>query len=82
MLVGAEAPVSFFAYPGKPGYCAPEGCEIVYLAHADEDGARAIVDLADALGAPAKPLARALDLPALPTGALDVVRRRAQPSPI
>ena len=42
VLVGAEAPVSFFAYPGKPGYCAPEGCEIVYLAHADEDGARAV----------------------------------------
>jgi acetolactate synthase-1/2/3 large subunit len=72
-LVGAEAPVSFFAYPGKPGYCAPDGCEVVYLAHADEDGAKALINLADALGAPDKPLTRApLDLPELPTGALDV----------
>ncbi|MGA2494358.1 MAG: acetolactate synthase large subunit [Roseiarcus sp.] len=51
VLIGAEAPVSFFAYPGKPSYCAPDGCEIVYLAHADEDGAKATIDLADALGA-------------------------------
>jgi acetolactate synthase-1/2/3 large subunit len=73
VLVGAEAPVSFFAYPGKPGSCAPEGCEIVYLAHADEDGAKAALDLADALGAPGKPSTRApLALPDLPTGALDV----------
>ncbi|MGO4869331.1 MAG: acetolactate synthase large subunit [Roseiarcus sp.] len=71
ILVGAEPPVSFFAYPGKPSFCAPETCAIAYLAHADEDGARAMRDLADALGAPAKPPARApLQLPGLPTGAL------------
>ena len=72
VLIGAEAPVSFFAYPGKPGYCAPEGCEIVYLAHADEDGAQATIDLADALGASDSPVRAALALPASPTGALDV----------
>ena len=71
VLIGAEAPVSFFAYPGKPSYCAPDGCEIVYLAHADEDGAKATIDLADALGAPDKPARAALALPSLPTGALD-----------
>jgi acetolactate synthase I/II/III large subunit len=72
VLVSAEAPVSFFAYPGKPSYCAPEGCEIVYLAHADEDGAKASIDLAAALGASGSPVRAALALPALPTGALDV----------
>jgi acetolactate synthase-1/2/3 large subunit len=71
VLIGAEAPVSFFAYPGKPSYCAPDGCEIVYLAHADEDGAKATIDLADALGASDKPARAALALPSLPTGALD-----------
>ena len=72
VLVGAEAPVSFFAYPGKPGSCTPAGCEVVYLAHADEDCARAAIDLADAVGAPMRPARAALDLPGLPTGALDV----------
>ncbi len=84
VLVGGEAPVSFFAYPGKPGYCAPEGCEIVYLAHADEDGARALLDLADALGASGQPTRAAFELPGLPTGALDlsaVVRTIAHYSP-
>ncbi len=85
VLVGAEAPVSFFAYPGKPGCCAPDGCKIVYLAHADEDGARATIDLADALGTPGKPPMRApLDVPSLPTGALDasaVVRTIAHLTP-
>jgi acetolactate synthase-1/2/3 large subunit len=72
VLVGAEAPVSFFAYPGKPGDCTPAGCEIVYLAHADEDSARAAFDLADAVGATMRPARAALDLPALPSGALNV----------
>jgi acetolactate synthase-1/2/3 large subunit len=83
-LVGAEAPVSFFAYPGKPGYCAPEGCEIVYLAHADEDGAKALIDLADALGARDQPARAPLELPALSSGALDlsaVVRTIAHLTP-
>jgi len=71
VLIGAEAPVSFFAYPGKPSYCAPDSCEIVYLAHADEDGAKATIDLADALGASDKPARAALALPSLPTGVLD-----------
>ena len=77
VLVGAEAPVSFFAYPGKPSYCAPDGCEIVYLAHADEDGAKATIDLADALGAPDKPRARALAAHPADRRARRLRRRRA-----
>lgn len=72
VLVGSRPPVSFFAYPGKPGWCAPEGCAIDYLAHPHEDGARALLDLADALDAPAASWMRlSLELPDLPSGPLD-----------
>ena len=39
IFVGAKPPVSFFAYPGKPSWCAPEGSNLSYLAHAHQDGA-------------------------------------------
>ena len=29
VLVGTRPPVSFFAYPGKPSWCTPEGCRIL-----------------------------------------------------
>jgi acetolactate synthase-1/2/3 large subunit len=52
VLVGAKPPVSFFAYPGKPSWCLPEGAEVLYLSHPHEDGVGALEALADALGAP------------------------------
>jgi acetolactate synthase-1/2/3 large subunit len=55
ILVGAKPPVSFFAYPGKPSWCVPDGAQIHYLAHAHEDGLAALEALAGALGAPAQP---------------------------
>jgi len=71
ILVGSKPPVSFFAYPGKPSWCAPEGCEFAVLAHPHEDGAQALENLADGLGAPARsPVRMPLQLPDLPTGAL------------
>src|SRR5258706_10253533 len=42
ILIGASPPVSFFAYPGKPSWCTPEDCKILYLAHANEDGTAAV----------------------------------------
>ena len=51
ILVGSKPPVSFFAYPGKPSWCTPEGCEILHLAHEHEDGPSALAALVDALGA-------------------------------
>jgi len=60
ILVGAKPPVSFFAYPGKPSWCLPDGAAIHYLAHAHEDGVGALTDLADALGAPRTGIATAL----------------------
>jgi acetolactate synthase-1/2/3 large subunit len=51
ILVGAKAPVAFFAYPGKPGWLAPEGCEILTLATVDEDPAPALESVAGRIGA-------------------------------
>jgi len=71
ILVGAQAPVSFFAYPGKPSWCVPEGCRITYLAQPHEDQVGALRALAEALGAPAQAVKRAkAQRPDLPTGAL------------
>ncbi len=56
VLVGAAAPVGFFAYPGKPGRLYPPDCTIHVLARPDQDGPAALGALADALGArPASP---------------------------
>jgi acetolactate synthase I/II/III large subunit len=73
ILVGAKPPVTFFAYPGKPSWPTPEGCEIMVLAHAHEDGTAALEDLADALNAPLAPAnVAALTAPTLPaSGKLD-----------
>jgi acetolactate synthase I/II/III large subunit len=72
VLIGAKPPVSFFAYPGKPSWCTPEGCKIHTLAHAHEDGIGALEALAEAIGAPKEPAARAeLKNPGLPSGNLD-----------
>jgi acetolactate synthase-1/2/3 large subunit len=72
ILVGAQPPVSFFAYPGKPNWCTPEGCRITYLAQPHEDSPGALRALADAVGAPPQPTKRAaLRRPELPAGTLD-----------
>ena len=71
IFVGAKPPVSFFAYPGKPSWCVPEGSHLNYLAHAHQDGAQALAALADTLGAPARsPVRIPLQLPELPNGPL------------
>lgn len=72
ILVGASPPVSFFAYPGKPSWCTPEGCKILYLAHAHEDGTVALEALADAVKAPKQPLHVGVSRkPDVPNGALN-----------
>jgi acetolactate synthase-1/2/3 large subunit len=52
ILVGTAEPVAFFAYPDKPGYLKPEGCNVHVLARPDEDGPRALRELLEMLGAP------------------------------
>ena len=49
ILVGAVAPVGFFAYPGKPGRMYPEDCIVHVLARPDQDGPAALCALADTL---------------------------------
>jgi len=72
VLVGAKAPVSFFAYPGKASWLTPEGCQINVLTHPHEDGVTALEALASNLGAPAEPINVApLEKPDLPSGKLD-----------
>jgi len=74
ILVGASPPVSFFAYPNKPSWCAPEGCKILYLAYPHEDGAVALESVADAIKAP-KELAHigAARKPDVPSGPLNAL---------
>ncbi len=55
ILVGADDPVSFFAYPGKHGQPRPPGAALHVLARRSDDAADALARLADALAAPAVP---------------------------
>ena len=69
VLVGTKPPVSFFAYPGRPSWCTPEGCRILYLTQPHEDGVAALEAVAEALGAPREPAGRAeLKKPELSAG--------------
>ncbi|HEY3798427.1 MAG TPA: acetolactate synthase large subunit [Caulobacteraceae bacterium] len=71
VMVETTEPVAFFAYPDKPSVLVPEGCEALPLAGREQDGAAALNDLADALGAPKEAKVQALKLPdAGPTGVL------------
>lgn len=49
LLVEAERPVSFFAYPGIPSYMTPDNCVEHTLATRAEDGTAALLALADGL---------------------------------
>lgn len=51
ILVGAKAPVAFFAYPNKPSVLTHPGCRIHALVLPGEDVEQALAWLADELGA-------------------------------
>ena len=71
----AKDPVAFFAYPGKPGYLAPDDADLHVLARPEQDAADALARLADELGAP--------DVPRRSTGAPSCRRKgesRRRPS--
>lgn len=71
VVVDSKAPVSFFAYPGKPSYLVPDGCEVHVLSEPSEDGVGALEALSDALGARSTaPKLEAAQRPDLVTGAL------------
>ena len=54
VLVGAKAPVAFFAYPNKPSILTREGCEFIELAGAADDISGALDALVDAVDARSK----------------------------
>ncbi len=70
VLVGARAPVAFFAYPNKPSLLTEEDTPIAELAKVDEDIEAALEALADALDARKTPAAHVAEpfRPGLPTG--------------
>ena len=70
VLVGAMAPVSFFAYPGKASVLTPEGCQVHALADLGDDVTTALEHLADRVAARATPRLHPTVRPVAPTGML------------
>ena len=52
VLVGAGEPVTFFAYPGKPGIATPKDAKTHVLARPENDLVDALAQLAEALNCP------------------------------
>jgi acetolactate synthase I/II/III large subunit len=70
VLAGANVPVAFFAYPGKPSVLIPDECKVTELATVEQDLEHALDALASELGAlntPPAPIAAA-SRPHIPTG--------------
>ena len=58
ILVGASAPVAYFAYPGKDSILTPVECEIHTLARPEEDLVGSLSALGDALSVRSAPAAQ------------------------
>ncbi len=72
ILLGADSPVAFFAYPNVASAIPPQGCEQLLLAGPDQDVEQALELLLEQLDAvDVAPQVCPLELPALPTGELD-----------
>jgi acetolactate synthase-1/2/3 large subunit len=69
ILVGARAPVSYFASPGRKSTPTPEDCEIHAMAREDDDCVTALTALAEALSLDqSRPIAEKAWRPAVPCG--------------
>jgi len=74
ILVGSDAPVSYFAYEGKSSIPTPPSCEIFALAHPNENGIGALVALMEDLSAKsAAASVEKLDRPPEPYGEITLV---------
>jgi len=70
ILAGARAPVSFFAYPGRPSSLVPDDCQLHVLAAGGDDAPGALAALADLVAADAAPTGAPAQRPAIPAGPL------------
>lgn len=71
ILIGASAPVGFFAYPGIPNRLLPPDCRVHVLGRPEHDALAVLRQLAEATGATsAAPQTVQLSDQQLPTGAL------------
>ncbi|GAA3173967.1 acetolactate synthase large subunit [Blastococcus jejuensis] len=70
VLVGAQAPVHFFGYPGVPGHPVPEDCTVHVLSTPDESSVFALRALAAVSGPEAVPAVLERERPELPSGPL------------
>lgn len=72
VLAGAAAPVSFFAYPGRPSDLVPEGATVHTLADGTDDIAATLEALAEQVAPDTAPVPAELAPPEAPTGKLDI----------
>ncbi|HKS44307.1 MAG TPA: acetolactate synthase large subunit [Amycolatopsis sp.] len=70
VVAGTKSPVSFFAYPGKPGDLVPEGAQVHTLAEPGQDVVAALAALADEVAPDVEPVLQQAQRPALPSGPL------------
>ncbi len=71
ILMASQPPITVFAYPDKPNWLTPEGCELYTLAERDEDVDGALEALAESVNAGGfEPRLVALERPDLPRGEL------------
>ncbi len=71
ILVGADAPRTYFAHPAKGSVPTAADCEIYALAVAGENYSAALIELAEAFGG-ARVAAREIVRPAIPVGAITI----------
>jgi acetolactate synthase I/II/III large subunit len=73
VLIGARAPIGFFAYPNKPAVLTAQGAEIIALADASQDVTGALTALCEGFGATDTPAAHIAQprVGPLPTGPTD-----------
>ncbi|MBI5310613.1 MAG: acetolactate synthase large subunit [Actinobacteria bacterium] len=71
VLASAKAPVSFFAYPGRPGDLVPEDCSVHTLAGLGDDVTSALQRLAEKVAPGAEPELQQPWLPEMPSGELN-----------
>ncbi len=72
LLLGASAPVSFFAYPNVASVLSPDGCDILSIAGPNDDIEGALQSLVARVGAAGQaPVLRDLQLPEAPAGELN-----------